>query len=374
MAFVMSLMLSRADMLRIWLALALVVLTVVTFGWGERFRDSGPELIPAGIDSLQWRLRGEGSQLRADGILTMRAPDSTAMPAADYLLPRPPAVDHVRLSARVSYRDVARSPRPQANARIILAQRTADGRSLWHLPHHLLNEAGTRDWHRLEEVFRLDPQTRQLYLSVRLQQVSGKLSLRDVSLRPVVEAPLAMPARILLLLAWAVYLAWVIGAGYRRVRHGALRLVCVGLVLATLAGALLPHGVKGMVLDGLERLIPVEFWPVADPAPEMPRVSPMPALIGDSGELPWQGLHGAGHFIMFALLTVVVLYLPGSSGLWRRVAPVLAFAGITEVLQLLSIDRSASLGDVVIDTAGIALAVAAVMGWRRLRGRGQASS
>ena len=356
----------RNDAMRIAVAVLLASLTIAMFGFGERYVGVAADLVSGDFTGPNWRERGAGIDSFAEGTLTLRATDRMTRTGIDYLMPRPSNADQLRLAADVRIEGVARNLQPYANARVFLVQITASGRSQWHLPHHLFNESGTRDWQTLEEVFRLDPATERLRLSITLDRVPGTLQVRNLELQPVEEAPWVPASRIVLLLLWAGYLVWCIGSILRQPAPAWLRLAGGLLVIGILAGGLLPHGSKTLFLDGLAGLQPAETT-----GPNVAPARPAQNLtdIQDTDGLHWPALHKLGHVAAFALLTVAALGLSNRGSLVRRVVPVLGFAGITETLQLLSLDRTGSLIDVGIDAVGVVLALSMLPVWRRLRRR-----
>ena len=88
---------------------------------------------------------------------------------------------------------------------------------------------------------------------------------------------------------------------------------------------------------------------------EIPAKSPSSAIFKLTPLLPALDIYKSGHFIMFAMLAATAFHLkPYPSSRARMLGYLLLFAFVTEVLQLLVAGRSAQLGDVLIDSVGIA--------------------
>lgn len=374
MPVTISYMASRADMARVWLALLLAAMTVILFGWYDRFERSGGDIV-AGFAAPEWQAQESRSVERNSDALRLSNDDNTTTVALHYRLPRPATGSRLRLEVEARYRDVLRGDYRYANARVFLVQYDASGRPLWHHPHNLLRGHGTQDWQSLNEVFLLGSATSSLRLTASLSRASGTLWLRNLRLYPVAEIAEVGIARVVLLAAWAGYLLWVVG-GIARRSGGLPALACVTMIAAILAGAMLPHETKGLLNSGLKELVQtIEVMSEApgSTTPPTPTVSaptsPATAtsLAVEDGGMAWIRMHEAGHLIMFALLTAAMLGLSGAGSVWRRVLMLLVFAAITEVLQLLSLDRDATIHDFLIDVAGIAVGLFLAFAWMRWR-------
>lgn len=369
MPIAVSYMATRADMARVWLALLLAIATIVLFGWYDRYERSGDDLI-AGFSDPGWQERGTGEIERQPDAARLSNDDASTTLAIDYVLPRPVESGRLRLQVEVRYRDVIRGDGRYADARLFLVQRDDAGRNLWHHPHNLLNASGTRDWQALNGVFALGRTTTSLRLTVSLSRSTGTLWLRGLRLYPVTETIEGTVARVVLLAAWAAYLVWVVGGLLRRSGSGWPARACVALIVIILAGAMLPNATKGLLSDGLDQLRQaVSAEPPSSASSAARSTAPAQASMIDGGGLGWSRLHEAGHLVLFGMLAAALLALPGAGGVRRRVLLVLAFAAITEVLQLLSLDRDATVVDFLVDAAGIAVALLLVLAWRRWRGR-----
>lgn len=371
MPVTVSYMASRADMARVWLALLLAAMTVVLFGWYDRFERSGGDII-TGFAAPGWQAQGPGGIERGADTLRLSNDDNTATVALHYRLPRPATGSRLRLEVEAHYRDVLRDDYRYANARVFLVQFDASGRPLWHHPHNLLRGHGTQDWQSLNEVFLLGSATSSLRLTASLSRASGTLWLRNLRLYPVAEIAEVSVARVVLLTAWAGYLLWVVG-GIARRSGGLPALACVILVAAIVAGVMLPHDTERLINTELEHLAQsagVEPKVQKSTTTQAPTASTPPRSAKASSAVSgfmWSEVNNVGHLIMFALLTTAVLGLSGAGSIWRRVLMLLAFAAITEVLQLLSLDRYANMRDFLTDVAGITVGLLLVLGWRRWR-------
>lgn len=209
MTIAVSYMATRADMARVWLALLLTAITIVLFGWYDRYEQAGADLIASGFSDPGWFARDPRRIERvADGVV-LRNDDSSATVAMDYTLARPAGGRRLRLEVEARYRDVVRGRQPFANARVLLLQRDASGRELWHHPHDLLNASGSSGWQHLRGTYLLAHDTSSLRLTVALNRAAGTLSVRDIRLYPVQEAVAASVARGILLAVWAAFLIWV---------------------------------------------------------------------------------------------------------------------------------------------------------------------
>jgi len=231
-------------------------------------------------------------------------------------------------------------------ARVVLIAPESNGDPAHHTTHVLTNLHGTHIWEHHEAVFSLAANTTWVTVSAQLAQATGTMWVRNLSLLPVMEVKsfhtLCMAATVL----WAIVILWIAAPIVLSALGNAHRTAVIVLALAIALGTLMPETLKVRIGDSLF---------ASTVGSELPVIHSNAALFKFTPLWPSPDIYKAGHFAMFAMLSVVAFS--------RRSYPVsrtrmsgylLLFALVTEVLQLLVAGRSAQLGDLIIDGAGIA--------------------
>ncbi|MFA7369784.1 MAG: VanZ family protein, partial [Kiritimatiellales bacterium] len=167
-------------------------------------------------------------------------------------------------------------------------------------------------------------------------------------------------------------------------RHGALIMVTLALIMTgiILPGKFLDDSIKKSIHTA-KSLIPKPVTPVTVPqietvktAPAQPALSrplkPKEELFITLSGTGIEQTHLIGHFTLFSLLAFLsALSWISATPTLRRLVTVVAglffFAASTEVLQFIPADRSAGLGDLRVDIAGMAGAVVLVFVLRRFQ-------
>ncbi|MDP6566024.1 MAG: VanZ family protein [Alphaproteobacteria bacterium] len=350
---------------RLLVALTLAVLTVGLFAGVQRFDVAEPQLLNNGDFAAAfagWEVLGEETATTIEqGTLTIIAPDNRATRGVRQTIERSPAMQHLMLSAAIRHESVTKGDRPWQAMRLLLVPRDKTGRKMWELPHVAAQTAGDAGWHSVGTVFRFGSQVASMEVSAVLNQVAGTYQLRDLTLQVLTERPVFTAGRYLVTGLCLVALPWLLWplltAGRRRHWRAAVALMAVVI----LVGTQLPHSVKNLGRDVIEEL--VELWPDAPAPASSPKAGPGPEQKRAArniaiGEAWWAG-HGVGHVALFALLAGL------TAGTWRRrpwwllAGYLVAFALVAEVLQLLSMDRTAMPKDAGLNLAGVAAGLSA---------------
>jgi len=397
---------ARAVLARLALAVLLAAATLFLYLGVGRFALTGPELLPsppgaAAPDGSEiqhggWRIRGDVG-VQGAGHVHLRNGEPSGQASLFRLLPVPAGASHLALSAEIHLRDVVGGRDLWHRARIILPSRPAGGDvTSWRydLPHTLVRRQGSADWTRVEEVFEIPPGS-EVLVSLQLLHATGSFQVRDLSLRAAVEKPWFPPLQIALVLLWLAAAAWILwpvlrpilaALGQGRPSRQHLRVVAaLAVALALVGGALLPADAKqqlrdlvpdirfGSATSDLSRGEPpaaaeyrVEDGQHPEPVtgPSQPVLAPSDSLTPDflaPHRLRWLIVDKGGHVAGFALLAFLACWAAaGSGGLaaWDRVALISALVGLaalTEVWQVMAMDRGASRDDVAINLVGLAL-------------------
>jgi hypothetical protein len=328
-------------------ALLLLALgTILFFNYHERYAVVGPELIRNAHfhpPLPEWKHSARGVTIPAPGTVELQStsPDVTIHITQD--IPDARRFALLRLTCQTATRNVRQGIKPWMTARVILLSHDRDGKPLYRLPHTLTNRLGTHDWKHHERVFSVARGASKISLSLQLARASGTLLVRNLSLRPVTEKASYRKLRLLAILLWVSAACWVTVPLVRSATGNTSRIIFLALGLLIIFGTLMPESLK---LDIGTALFPsLAEIPVIPPDSARFRVIPL---------LPALNIFKAGHFVLFALFAGFAFSRrPYKIPRNHMLGYLLLFALITEVLQLLDPGRTASLGDLLIDSAGI---------------------
>jgi hypothetical protein len=249
----------------------------------------------------------------------------------------------LRLSINIKTDSVPPGRGPWNTARVVLASHDQKGAPMWHLPHVLAALRDTRDWEHHEAVFAVAPEATGVSVFVQLAQTTGTMWVKDISLQPVMEKASFHKFHGAAVILWTAVALWIvvpmIRSAYGSPRHGAI----LALGLAILLAVLMPENLKEHLGSSL---FPSFVEPIVTP--------PVASVFRFTPLLPDLDIYKAGHFFMFAMLAVAALYRrPHPVSRAQMLGYLLLFALVTEILQLLVSGRSAQLGDVLVDGAGM---------------------
>jgi VanZ family protein len=331
--------------------LLLSIATILLFNLHEKYTVSGPELLnnasfdnnlagwvhtPHGISTSDPAVGGVRlhSEIPATSIqITQIIPDAKPYPL-------------LRLSCDIKTHNVAEGKARWMTARVLLVSHDLKENPMYHLPHTLINLSGTHNWEHHEAVFPIDANATSISVSVQLAQATGTMWVKNISLRPVTQMDSFYTLRITAALLWVVVILWIAAPLTRWALGNIQSATVIALAVIIALGTLMPVALKVYISSSLfpgdlNSELHVAFSDVA-----FFKFTPL---------LPTPDIFKAGHFILFAMLAAAAFSrrtFPASrSGL---LAFLLLFALVTEVLQLFVGGRGAQLGDLVIDSAGIA--------------------
>lgn len=322
---------------------ALLVTTVAVFGLVPRYEVAGPELVPQQPftpDLAGWRMHGPWANVTVtdEGWVVLRNDDPDASVRLSLALPRAPGLDFVQVRGVFAARDVVPGQVAWYDARVVLASIDRDGNGLWQRPNTVFASASASPPVERGRIFRLTDAVASLVVSFGLAQATGEIEVRALSVRPVRERALFHGLTAALAAAWLV---WLLALGGQLVR-GTGTLWRAGL----LALAALPV-VVSLMLPGEWRTAIVEV-----------------ARTTTAG-LPIEP-DDLAHALMFAGLAVVLRVARPRDPAAAQIFGLMAFAGISEVLQLFAVERGPSLLDWSFDAAGILFGFAIASLVRRL--------
>ena len=343
---------------------AMLLLTTTLLFWGlyERYEPAGPLLLQSPSLAEATRLRGDCTESIGHFTLTVLPGGKTA--SINFRLPGATDYGRIRVQGRMKLDGVVVGKNPWRCARLLLVQ--YDARNKWIPGHHgVVAEKGTRDWQLYEDVFTLDPSAMHVDLVIQQTGREGSAEFDQLVAEPIRLRPSFRWWRM------AFAMAWISGGAlyFRRCRlhHRRLRVLILLNVVAILLGTLMPE----KWIENAMQVVRVEAARVIEKTAAHPppaTTSPVSSPIKDAEQTKIDQFNnvvgsaqGLGPFTLFASLCFLIYLSAALEGQSRsyffKVAfDVLLFAGITESLQYLTLDRTPGLLDWFIDLYGMAVA------------------
>jgi VanZ family protein len=245
-------------------------------------------------------------------------------------------------------------------ARLILS--SFDQKGLWVPGAHLVAALeGNHPWQRYARVFRVIPEAEELRVSIQLARATGRLWVRDLSLREAVEKPLYVFLQAGAFGLWGVFLAWLMVPLVVACPRNLLRGALVVSMLLVLSGTLLPGSCRRV----LERDMTDAYQSATSPGASVAETQPP----GRSRRVAvWERIRNAGkagHFFLYGLLGIsLAAAFPARA--WRTLMLELGMmGGASELLQFFIEGRTPLVGDWLLDLAGAGAGLGLVTLWRR---------
>jgi hypothetical protein len=315
-------------------AALLSALTVATFALVPRYQDQGEPV----ADNLDFRSGFAGWQ--TSGIITLdetelghatlqnRDPGQIVHLYRQINLPR--GRTHLLVSADVATSQVQAGEEDWHRARIFFGQQAPDGSFLWHRPHDVALLVGTSGRHNVREVFEIGPTIGHGLLGIELAHATGMFEIANLRVERLEELTGFRLAATLVVAVWCLLVAWV---GFRiidSIDSTRLRILLGVTAAVALVGVFMPTTIRQTMVNAFA------------------------SGFGLQGMEP----DSIGHMAIFALLACVVRWGRRQDPLLCHGTGWLMVAVSTEVLQLFTADRDASLGDWLADAIGASLGLA----------------
>jgi VanZ family protein len=332
--------------------LLFAVATVLLGVFYGRYVPVGSELLANsdfGLGFDHWILKGppDSIVLEDDRTARLRSSDPGGHVSLTQPIDDPCRFGLVRLSGEMRTEDVVAGERSWHKARLILSSFDRTGQWV-PAPHHVYSLVGTHSWKRYAEVFRVVPEADQVRVSAQLEQATGTLWVRNLSLREVAVRPDYPYVQRAACGLWGLFLVWLLAPSV----VGSGRIVWRGMVLLStllvLGGTLLPGGYRREI----EKDLTHSYQSIEAPDPSRTEA---PVQRRERTLELWENVQKvtkSGHFVLFGLFG---LSLASALPLTLRrllLLDIAMLAGATELLQFFVEGRTPLIGDWLLDLAG----------------------
>ncbi len=352
--------------------LCLVAASITLFHADVRYRDSGDSLLERPVD--QWGM-GDWAINHADGdrrviecndaSCRLHAADGDHSLSLRQLLQLPLGGGLFRASVRAGSKDIVPGDKGWMTGRVVVVSRKENGPWQWQYPHVLASLSGSQPSGQYQLIVTVPDDADELLFSVSLNRAVGEIFVDSLSLRPVAEWDLFPFFRQMLILGWIGVGVWVLSSirGNRRLLPAAV----VGAVMVT--GMLVDHQTEGRILDSMAKFIGASVNLAREVGYEQIGHVQGFMLFDEVSALDGEDLvsninHMFGFFVL-SLLLLFNVHWPW----WKSLSLLFLFAFATEVLQLFSLDRTASGMDILVDSIGIFAALMIYSGYHSFRVR-----
>ena len=300
---------------------------------------------------------------------------------AEFRLTPPPAGSRLELAGRLRARALEPGERPWESGRLLLLALDGRGKRIPG-PHVACALRGHTPWTDCAAVLEVPPGAASLVVRLMHGGRSGVLEFRLPTLRPAARRFEYEPLRQVLWWSWfgaalGGLLAW---KPWRQPYGGAVLVLGTAILVGVLAPEdWLLRALSGGLESAAQTGEKVRAWMV-DPAPsprERGGAQPAPSRPEAPGSRT-HALKKAGHVLLFALFAIALVKhfkgrhpAPAPASVVPAGLTALAYAAVTEILQILTPDRGPALGDFLLDLPGVLAGLAAIGVWPAVRHRGR---
>lgn len=332
----------------------LCVLSVAAHFAIDKYHEVGEQIIlndDFSSTDFGWQVRssGEGMAGIDQGVARLESVDDTASPQLIQELDIGKLAATVVLRATVKAENISSGEKSWQGGRILLVQ-YVDGKPQYRPHHALLSLEGSTDWQEYTTALHILPASSKATVVITLNQVTGRLLCREISLHNVRVNPAYNVVR------WAITGGWLIFATVifvshlgRYARRGWLvPAITVVAVAGLLIGITLPGDLKNNLKADV--IGEVKSYSAAMSVPVIPTIKSIVRKYGINESViditKW------AHFGLFGVLTFVFLWQSGQPSLVVILVDMLMLACGTELVQLFIDGRGPQLSDVIVDMAG----------------------
>ncbi|MGI9437721.1 MAG: VanZ family protein, partial [Geminicoccaceae bacterium] len=309
----------------------MITVTILVFQLLPRYQQIGDALLtdppfPIGFDGWQQEGFVELDPTSPDHVV-LENDDPAGRAFLRRVIPLPPGPSLVLLRADVETERVRSGTELWQRARVYLARLDADGDPPWSEPHHLFRLRGNKSPRRFTQIFEMPDQVSQALLSINLTNATGRMTVGNLELSVVEEQATFRMVKFALIGAWGLLLLAVAVATFRSIPSMEIRLWLGGMAGLFLVALLLPGEIRNQLLAGLPLLSSLG---ISDP-------------------------DVIGHAVVFAIMAGLVRWGRPKDPFWLHVALWVLVGIATEVLQLFTLGREASVVDFAVDMGGMLL-------------------
>lgn len=248
---------------------------------------------------------------------------------------------------------------------VLLLQNVED-KPVYSVPHVLVTLAGTNDWTEYSLVTAILPEATEVRVYLQLQQCTGELQAKGLTLFRVQENPQYRMMAWLVFGAWALFLVGMyVPAVIGRYEENIWSVLVVLVIIAIVIGTTVPGVIKNEVKDEIVRHAKV----YTDETVEYGGRG-IGVLTDTLKAARFQNIDitKVAHFLLFGLLGGLLHVRRQRGSKWQTVVDIGILACGSELVQLYAKQRNALVSDVIIDIAGALCAILVLEGTKHLRG------
>jgi len=338
-------------------ALLLLCITVLFWSLYDRYEAIGPVILTS--PEIEDATRTQGDYTGSGGRFALRVAEDGRRAQINFRMSGANDYQRLRIRARMKLEGVERGKYYWSCGRLLLLQ--YDENERWMSGEHgIVAERGTKDWEGYEDVFDIFPAAAHIDVVLQNNGRSGTVTFDQIEVQPVSFRNSFWWWQGLFLILWLG--TSVLYFPRCRLNSRKLHLLIILNVIVILAGTLTP----GAWISTHTEWIKDAFAKSQSIAVRKEIGDTEPTGSGASNvehfNVAIDHAHEVGHVALFASLCFLV-YL---SAALERQHPiyfakvgidVMLFAGITESLQFLTLDRTAGVGDLLLDIYGMATAL-----------------
>ncbi|MBU4119596.1 MAG: VanZ family protein [Proteobacteria bacterium] len=318
------------------LFLCLAAFTIFVHLYARQYEPQGKELLvnPDFRQGLSgWKGHPDSAiPITANGELLIENSDPIKSVILSQTLAAKQIESPLLLKGKIKTEDVTAGRLAWNLARVVITSLGPTGK--W-LPgtHASVEISGNTNWTPFSTVFHIPEGAEKILVRIELNQATGKLFAKDLSLRMAQESSLYAFSRWPMLIGWAVFLL-ILATPYFKTpkKNVTLSLIVLGVGLLVLAGTTVPGPYKDLVVRYLSSLTyDISGFSMA--------------------KLPMH-ITKIGHFTGFLLLGLFSCLCFVQEKPTRIFVDLILLALASEFMQFFTVERTPLLGDVIIDCMG----------------------
>lgn len=345
---------SKTDYWKFILALILGTLTLIAYQYIDKYTISDETLLVNGLFDAGlsgWSLDKSDRELVSvsDGEIHIHSADAAQSPRLWQNVDLSRVDQLVHLSAWVKAEQIVAGEKPWDMGRIIFLQ-LRDEKPDYSIPHVLIALDGTGGWQYYDSVFPIHSESEGALVMIQMNNSSGILSCKNMTLAKASLNPYFEIARSVVLACWICLFATIFYPLFVKNREGVTgRVIILFLLGAIVAGTMLPGGIKNSMKSQIEHEGTAMVRKVIDGSTS--GIEPEP--LDHKTDHEWTiDITKLAHFFLFSTLTLTLLWSSTSENIWYVILAVIILACGTELVQLFVEGRGALTTDVVLDWTG----------------------
>ncbi|VAX26069.1 hypothetical protein MNBD_NITROSPINAE02-365 [hydrothermal vent metagenome] len=326
----------------------------------DRFEPAGPQLLadPAFNNALKsWNARG-AAQLAKDesGVATLSLEKNSTSASISQTIKNPGPDRYFTFSGEIKTENISKTGKPSYVARLLFISFGENGEALWALPHRLATLEGSNEWSRYEKTFRIYKMVKKVRAGAWLHKATGRIWVKNLSLRQARERSGYITARYLAMIAWALMALWIAPSfiSVKEFRLSSFILALTGACI--IGGILMPKEALVDMVSLIDKSLPGIRDYTGSIFSNGGSDNGLSGVKPDFGEIVG-AVYSLTHFFFFLLIGLMAFIVKPEIPIPKALGYLVLFSVATETMQLFTAGREFSFDDMLLNLAGVGAAL-----------------